>query len=170
MRDLLCVNLIVEVEEANEILSERQVKIAERVLSHCAGDHGYSNIVIVNEGTIRQLNMDHRGLDEVTDVLAFSMDHEGYFYGEDTEGRYERSHQEFVLPPGAHLHLGEVVICFSQAMKQARSFHISVEDEINKLVAHGFLHLMGYDHVEPEEEREMSLLQEKIVAEVIDFE
>ena len=40
MRDLLCVNLIVEVEEANEILSERQVKIAERVLSHCAVDHG----------------------------------------------------------------------------------------------------------------------------------
>lgn len=170
MRELLCVNLIVDVEEASDILSDTQVKVAERVLSYCAVDHGYSNIVIVDERTVRRLNMDHRGLDEVTDVLAFSMSHEGYFYGEDTEGRYGRSHQEFVLPPGAHPHLGEVVICFPQAMKQALSFHIPVEDEINKLVAHGFLHLMGYDHVESEEERQMNLLQEKIVAEVIGFE
>ena len=170
MPNLLCVNLIVEVEEASEILSDTQIKVAERVLSYCAVDHGYSNIVIVDERTIRRLNMDHRGLDEVTDVLAFSMNHEGYFYGEETEGRYERSHQEFVLPPGAQPYLGEVVICFPQAMKQASVFHISVQEEVNKLVAHGFLHLMGYDHVESEEERKMNLLQEKIVAEVIGFE
>ena len=166
MRDLLCVNLIVETEEASRIVSGIQVKVAERVLLCSGVSHGYGNIVVVGESTIRRLNMDHRGLDEVTDVLAFSMNHEGYFYGEDSDEHYGRSQQEFVLPPGEPSHVGEVVICFPQAMKQASLFHISVQDELNKLVAHGFLHLIGYDHVELEEARQMKLLQNKIVSEV----
>ena len=170
MRDLLCVNLIVELDEASEVVSDIQVKVAERVLSYCGVAHGYGNIVVVDEGTIRRLNMDHRGLDEVTDVLAFSMDYEGYFYGEDSDGRYGRSQQEFVLPPDEPSYAGEVIICFPQAVKQASLFHISVQAELNKLVAHGFLHLMGYDHVELEESRQMDLLQRKIVVEVAGLE
>ena len=77
---------------------------------------------------MRALNAEHRELDEVTDVLAFPMD------GVDE------------LPPGLERQLGDVVICFEQAERQAGEAGVELRAEVRTLVVHGLLHLLGHDH------------------------
>jgi probable rRNA maturation factor len=85
-------------------------------------------IAFVGEGEMRALNAEHRGLDEVTDVLAFPLD-----------GRDE-------LPPGFERQLGDVVVCQPQAVRQAAEAGDAPLDELRTLVVHGLLHLLGHDH------------------------
>jgi probable rRNA maturation factor len=85
-------------------------------------------IAFVGEAEMRALNAEHRGLDEVTDVLAFPVD-----------GRDE-------LPPGLERQLGDVVVCGAQAVRQAREAGIAPLDEMRTLILHGLLHLLGHDH------------------------
>jgi probable rRNA maturation factor len=85
-------------------------------------------IALVGESEMRALNAEHRGLDEVTDVLAFPLD-----------GRDE-------LPPGLERQLGDVVVCQVEAARQAREAGIAPLDELRTLVVHGLLHLLGHDH------------------------
>ena len=85
-------------------------------------------IAFVGESEMRALNAEHRALDEVTDVLAFPMD--------GVDG----------LPPGLERQLGDVVICFAQAERQAGEAGVEIRAEVRTLVVHGLLHLLGHDH------------------------
>ena len=85
-------------------------------------------IAFVGEGEMRALNAEHRGLDEVTDVLAFPLD-----------GREE-------LPLGLERQLGDVVVCSAQAVRQAGEAGVAPLEEMRTLVVHGLLHLLGHDH------------------------
>jgi probable rRNA maturation factor len=85
-------------------------------------------IEFVEEPRMRALNAEHRGLDEVTDVLSFPLD-----------GRDD-------LPPGLERQLGDVVVCHAQAARQAAEQGIPALDEVRTLVVHGLLHLLGHDH------------------------
>jgi probable rRNA maturation factor len=95
--------------------------------------------------------LNERWMDESgpTDVLAFPMD-ELRPGGEDDEPE-----------PGL---LGDVVLCPAVAARQAASAGHSTDDELQLLLTHGILHLLGYDHAEPEEEREMFGLQRRLLA------
>jgi probable rRNA maturation factor len=84
-----------------------------------------------------------------TDVLAFPMD-------ELDTGRPDEP------DPGPAL-LGDVVLCPSVAIKQARAAGHTMDDELVLLATHGVLHLLGYDHMEPQEEKEMFGLQTKLL-------
>jgi probable rRNA maturation factor len=84
-----------------------------------------------------------------TDVLAFPMDELDTARPDDPE-------------PGPAL-LGDVVLCPSVAVRQARAAGHSMDDELLLLATHGVLHLLGYDHMEPEEEREMFTLQTRLL-------
>ena len=131
---------------------------------------GSMGVVIADDGTLRDLNRRHRGLDEVTDVLAFSNAHQGEYYGEDGSTRESVSAVQFVVPPGAAPGLGEVVISYPQAVRQAREAGHPEEKELTVLLAHGILHLLGYDHVAPEEAAVMEARQAEILARVVDGE
>jgi len=72
----------------------------------------------------------------------------------------------FVMPPDGVSHLGEVIISYPQAVAQAEEQRHSVQREIAILIIHGVLHLLGYEHDKPEEEKEMRALQEKILGQV----
>jgi rRNA maturation RNase YbeY len=96
---------------------------AEDVSGPCA-----LGIAFVSEDEMRALNAEHRALDEVTDVLAFPLD-----------GLY-------VLPPGLERQLGDVVICHTQALRQAAEAGVEPVAEVRTLVLHGLLHLLEYDH------------------------
>src|ERR671913_1178490 len=87
-----------------------------------------------------------------TDVLAFPMDELDTSRGPDE------------LEPGPAL-LGDVVLCPEYARRGAREAGHALADELRLLTTHGVLHLLGYDHAEPEEEREMFGLQNRILAE-----
>lgn len=101
------------------------------------------SLVFADSETVRQLNRDYRGLDEPTDVLAFGMLPE------------KEANDSFTLPPDGVTRLGEVFISYPQAVEQARDQGHSIERELALLIIHGILHLLGYDHEEPEEEAEM---------------
>ena len=96
---------------------------AEGVEGSCA-----LGIAVVGESEMRALNAEHRALDEVTDVLAFPLD------GLDD------------LPGGLERQLGDVVVCFAQAERQAGEAGVPPLEELRTLVVHGLLHLLGHDH------------------------
>ncbi len=101
------------------------------------------SLVFTDSETVRQLNRDYRGIDEPTDVLAFYMLSQK---GDDSS---------FTLPPDGITRLGEVIISCPQAIEQAKEHGHSVAKELALLIIHGVLHLLGYDHEEPEEEKKM---------------
>jgi probable rRNA maturation factor len=102
--------------------------------------------VVTDDGRLRQLNREYAGEDEVTDVLSFSL----------TEG------EQFASPDGV-LRLGEVIISYPTAERQAREAGRSTDAEIAHLLLHGILHLLGYDHAEPEEERRMRAREQELL-------
>src|SRR3990172_4083828 len=92
------------------------------------------SLAFVDKKTMRRLNHSYRGLDQPTDVLSFSY-------------RYKNGMLD-----------GEIVICCQIAQEQAKKFGHSFESEIIRLLAHGFLHLIGYDHRTTKEARKMRRL------------
>ena len=124
------------------------------------------SVVIADDQTVRSLNKQHRGLDEHTDVLSFSFRHQGQIYGEEDPPESRPLDGEFVLPPGESTGLGEVIISFPQAERQAVEANRTVQQELASLLAHGVLHLLGYDHMEPAEEAEMRAKEADILARV----
>ena len=101
------------------------------------------SLVITGQDTVQQLNRDYRDLDEPTDVLSFALT--------ETRGRKRK----FALPPDGVLRLGDVIISYPQAAAQAAERGAPVEQEVALLVVHGVLHLLGYDHMKPDEEKIM---------------
>lgn len=123
------------------------------------------SLVVADDATVQELNRDYRGLDETTDVLAFSPQHWGHYEGED-EPKAFWDGEPFVTPEGHQDFVGEVIISYPQCRRQADARGKSVDDELALLITHGVLHLLGYDHVEPEEEQEMQALERKVLARV----
>lgn len=104
-------------------------------------------LVITDQEKVQELNRDYRGEDRPTDVLAFYMT---------TVGEQPESESRFVAPPDGILHLGEVVISYSQAVMQAQEHRHSIQKELAILIIHGVLHLLGYDHERVAQKREMT--------------
>ena len=121
------------------------------------------SIFITTDNIIRELNTVHRGLDETTDVLAFSFVHEGKYYGDPKNIGEPRIDTCFKLPPGESETLGEIIISYQQAERQSQEAKHSLENELAKLITHGTLHLMGYDHLKPDERVEMEALEKEIL-------
>ena len=115
------------------------------------------SLVIADDETLRGLNLEYRGLDETTDVLAFPL-------GEAVDNGHPDA--EFPATPDEATHIGEIVISYPQAKRQARDAGKPLKAELALLVAHGVLHLLGYDHAEPQEEKVMWAKQDGILANV----
>ena len=84
------------------------------------------SVTLVGEAKMRQLNKQHRGKDEVTDVLSFPLEKD--------------------LGPDKVTRLGDVVVCWQVAEKQAKDKKVGVEMEVDFLISHGMLHLLGVHH------------------------
>ena len=138
---------------------------------------GQVSLVVVDDATIRELNRQYRGLDEVTDVLSFSTVHQGHWEGEDdlAPARGENppivstkdEHADtFVFPTGEVPPLGEVILSYPQALRQAQSRNDAVLREVALLIVHGMLHLVGHDHLDVEDTAIMKA-KEQIVLETL---
>jgi probable rRNA maturation factor len=110
---------------------------------------GEVTVVITDDQGIQELNCDFMDEDEATDVLSFPAQEDGGL---------------FVAAPGSDDYLGDVVISYTRAVAQALEQEHPVERELDLLVVHGVLHLLGYDHAEPEERDEMWACQDEILA------
>jgi probable rRNA maturation factor len=129
-------------------LRSRQVRtIAERMLRHLGREEHELSVLLTDDAFIQTLNETHRGKDRPTDVLAFAQN----------EG-------EGMPSPVDHGLLGDVVISLDTAERQAKGRKHSLMDEVCFLLAHGILHLVGYDHQTDEEEAVMNAKTSELVA------
>lgn len=110
-------------------------------------------LYVTDDATVKKLNRVYRGLDETTDVLSFAL----------TEPAPGRESEPFIGPPDSVARLGEVIISYPRAAKQAEEHGGTVEEEMAWLVVHGLLHLLGHDHEEPGRARRMRALEKKIL-------
>ncbi len=78
----------------------------------------------------------------------------------------KKSDGEFILPPDGLSHLGEIIISYPQAAVQAKEHNHSIRTEILLLAIHGILHLLGYDHEEPDEEKKMRAREAEILKQI----
>jgi probable rRNA maturation factor len=117
------------------------------------GEDAEMGLVITGQNRIRELNKKYRQQDRPTDVLAFALLPEP-----DTGAGLP-----FTAPPDGLKHLGEVIISYPQAVKQAAERRHTVERELAVLIIHGMLHLLGYDHIESDEAAVMSAREAEIL-------
>lgn len=113
-------------------------------LKHEGAEEAIFSIVFVEDEEIHEINLRYRNVDRVTDVISFALEDEG---------------QDF---SGVRV-LGDIYISIPQMKRQALEFQHSEKRELSFLVVHGLLHLLGYDHMKEEEEKEMFALQELIL-------
>jgi probable rRNA maturation factor len=148
-------------------------------LLHIAGrkeevTDGIVTLTLTDDAGIQELNRQYRGLDKPTDVLSFSLVegeepdihyNDEYEASEDgEEGEENWKDEDKTENPFADL-LGDIVISVPRAEAQAADYGHSFERELGFLFVHGFLHLLGYDHGDEEQEREMFAKQEEVLKE-----
>ncbi len=107
-------------------------------------------VLLSDDSRLRQLNREFNGEDAVTDVLSFN-EVDGWHNGTPPE---QVAGDEFSIP-GEEQRLGEIVISLQQTKRQSDERSVPFERELAMLTVHGVLHLLGYDHADPEEERVM---------------
>ncbi|AXZ23311.1 rRNA maturation RNase YbeY [Staphylococcus warneri] len=107
------------------------------------------SITFVDKSEIQEINKMYRDKDKVTDVISFAL--------EEDEPDIDMS--EFNIPRV----LGDIIICTDVAQEQSESYGHSFERELGFLALHGFLHLLGYDHMNEEDEKEMFGRQDGIL-------
>jgi len=108
----------------------------------------YINIILTNPENIRKLNKEYRNIDKETDVLSFPM--------------FER--EELKTLKLEHLEvLGDIVVSIDRVRKQAEEYNHSFEREFAYMLVHGFYHLLGYDHIDEEDKKEMRTKEENIL-------
>ncbi|MEO5534437.1 MAG: rRNA maturation RNase YbeY [Pseudolysinimonas sp.] len=140
-----------------EINNESGVEVDEASLQRLATfalDHLHVHrdaelaILLVDEAAMEQLHVQWMDEPGPTDVLSFPMD------------ELRPGSEDEITPPGL---LGDLVVCPQVAVAQAIEAGHSAADEMHLLTAHGILHLLGYDHAEPDQEREMFDIQREIL-------
>lgn len=144
------------IEIANESGVSVDTDAVLGVARHVLGEMGVNpmaelSVLLVDVDYMTELNHRWMGGEGPTDVLAFPMDESSVDHGP-SEG-----------PTGEPALLGDIVLCPEVAAKQAATAGHSAADELHLLTVHGVLHLLGYDHAEPEEEREMFALQARLL-------
>ncbi len=133
--------------------NEKYEKIIDKVYETCFKEEDlynykiYISIILSSEKYIQEINSEYRKIDKVTDVLSFPM-------FEKDEIQEAKENEEV---------LGDVIVCISKVEEQAKEYGHSFEREFAYMLIHGFYHLMGYDHIEEEDKKEMRAKEENIL-------
>ena len=125
------------------------------------------SVLFINDRKMRELNLLYRGKDKTTDVLSFPQQNRDAL----SVMRNELKENIFDTSPITHhglLPLGDIVINLHQTERQAKEYGITFYQEVERLLIHGLLHLLGFDHETTEEdEKEMFDMQEEILRKLI---
>ncbi len=146
--DILEINYL-DVEE-----NEEDEKIIKKVLNKCFEEEKlkdknlYVNVVLTDSKNIQVINKEHRGIDSKTDVLSFPM--------------YEKGELDNIKLEKEDI-LGDMVISIEKVKEQAKEYDHSFERELAYMVVHSFYHLLGYDHINENEKKEMRQKEENIL-------
>jgi len=114
-------------------------KLAQKILQKENSETSI-NLIIIDDSYMKELNQKFLGKNETTDVLSFTLE---------SDSKADRPF------------LGEVYVSYPQAQRQAKEYGVSLQKELQRLVAHGVLHLLGYDHQTKKEALEMRRKEER---------
>ncbi|AZV50880.1 rRNA maturation RNase YbeY [Bacillus halotolerans] len=148
-------SLLIDIVDETGSVSEEMLKEVENLLQFAAEREGVQDqaevsVTIVTNEDIQQINKEYRGKDTPTDVISFALEEEG-------EDEVEIVGAE--MPPV----LGDIIISADRTREQAEEYNHSFKRELGFLAVHGFLHLLGYDHMTKEEEEEMFTKQKDLL-------
>ncbi|PWG00770.1 rRNA maturation RNase YbeY [Levilactobacillus bambusae] len=147
-------------DQTEQTVPSEQLDLVQNILQYAAqvldlkGDTEMS-VTFMNNAAIQVLNRDYRGVDRATDVMSFPMD-------EEDDGEMPILMDE-ELADALPVNLGDIFVSIDKVGEQADYLGHSYDRELGFLVVHGFLHLNGYDHIQPEDEQEMFKLQKDIL-------
>jgi probable rRNA maturation factor len=139
-------------------LDARRVQtLCNRMLAALELEHAELSVLLTDDRTIHALNLEHRRKDRPTDVLAFALREDA------TVGPMSDCGPSAGLADGERC-LGDIVISLDTAARQARGRRRPLLDEVRFLLAHGLLHLVGYDHDTKTHKRRMDRMTRRLVA------
>jgi len=144
------------IDETEKVAEADQAKVEELLIlaaqnQKLSGDIELS-VTFVDNARIQEINKEYRNKDQATDVISFAMEELG-------EGETE------IIGADMPRVLGDIIISIDRAKEQAEEYGHSYMRELGFLAVHGFLHLLGYDHLTKEEEEVMFTLQKEILDE-----
>ncbi len=142
---------------ADAVHEEDLQAVAEAALLWSGLHRASLTLVITDNEQQRALNRDYRGIDAPTDVLSFAAQ-------EEADGSPAPADMPAELAVAMNTYLGDIIIAFPYAARQAARYKNPLAAELRMLTAHGVLHLLGYDHATPAEERKMWQAQNAILA------
>ncbi|MGP3781245.1 rRNA maturation RNase YbeY [Bacillus sp. 4A_MP3] len=149
--------LLIDIVDETNSVSADALQEVEKLLQFAAEKEGVQDqaevsVTIVTNEEIREINRDYREKDTPTDVISFALEEEG-------EDEVEIVGAD--MPPV----LGDIIISADRTEEQAEEYGHSFMRELGFLAVHGFLHLLGYDHMTKEEEEEMFSKQKDLLDE-----
>ncbi|WP_117169190.1 rRNA maturation RNase YbeY [Paraliobacillus sediminis] len=141
-------------DETNSV-TEEYVDLIQQLLTYAAKEEGVTqeselSINFVDNREIQIINRNYRQIDRPTDVISFALEEMG-------EGELE------IIGEDIPLILGDIVISIDKAKEQAEEYNHGLERELGFLTLHGFLHLLGYDHMKEVDEKKMFARQEELL-------
>lgn len=148
--------LTIDVHDETEQLDVSMIEEVKKLLIHAAKEEVLEktselSVTFVTNERIQQINSEYRNIDRPTDVISFALEDE-------VEGE-----QELLLSDENPVLLGDIIISVEKAKEQAEEYGHSFSRELGFLAVHGFLHLLGYDHMNEQEEKEMFKRQDVIL-------
>lgn len=148
--------LQIDVIDETGKLSEEELKLVESILRYASEQEKVKNdaevsVTFVSNKEIQEINKEYRGKDQPTDVISFAMEELG-------DGEIP------VMGIDLPRVLGDIIISLDRAKEQAEDYGHSLQREIGFLTVHGFLHLLGYDHENENDEKKMFSRQNDILA------
>jgi probable rRNA maturation factor len=149
--------LSIDFIDETDRLTKEQIEQIQGILNVAANKEGLEDgsevsVTFVSNERIREINRDYRHKDQPTDVISFALEELG-------ENEVE------IVGTDMPRILGDIIISVERAKEQAEEYNHSFSRELGFLALHGFLHLLGYDHIEEEDEKEMFQKQKDILEE-----
>lgn len=138
------------------VVQDEHIELVEKLLQHAAQTENIEqdsevSVTFVDNEAIHEINRQYRDKDQPTDVISFAMEELG-------EGEIQ------IIGEGIPRVLGDIIISTDRTKEQAEEYGHSFERELGFLAVHGFLHLLGYDHMTEADEKEMFGKQDAILA------
>lgn len=157
----ITVNIHIDDTYDSAVDVEELVRVIKKTIRRNNVDMAELTLTITNDETVHALNKQYRSVDAPTDVLSFAA-------REQAGDQNSSDSVDFVLPPELQDemadYLGDIIIAYPYAERQAGQLGNSVAAELRLLAVHGTLHLLGYDHDTAESEAKMWAMQEEVLA------
>ncbi|WP_413380135.1 rRNA maturation RNase YbeY [Alkalihalobacillus sp. 1P02AB] len=150
-------NMTIDIVDETNNINQKQQELVEKLLESAAKSEGLVgeielSLTFVTDEEIQEINREYRDKDQPTDVISFALNEQG-------------ENEQEIIAEGLPNVLGDIIISVPRIGAQAEEYGHSFERELGFLVVHGFLHLLGFDHMTDADEKEMFAKQENILNE-----